>query len=74
MSSTKPFATSPSSAPVSLASWASLFLAKGLHVVATNIAPNAEAALRNYVEVAWSALERLGLSPGASQSSPRVHN
>jgi 3-hydroxyacyl-CoA dehydrogenase len=51
------------------ASWASLFLAKGLHVVATNIAPNAEAALRNYVEVAWSALERLGLSPGASQSS-----
>ena len=51
------------------ASWASLFLAKGLHVVATNIAPNAEAALRHYVEVAWSALERLGLSPGASQSS-----
>ena len=51
------------------ASWASLFLAKGLQVVATNVAPNAEVALRNYVEVAWPALERLGLAPGASQSS-----
>jgi 3-hydroxyacyl-CoA dehydrogenase len=51
------------------ASWAALFLAKGLHVVATDIAPNAEAALRKFVESAWPALERLGLSPGASQSN-----
>jgi alkylation response protein AidB-like acyl-CoA dehydrogenase len=32
------------------ASWSSLFLAKGLQVVATDIAPNAEAALRTFVE------------------------
>jgi 3-hydroxyacyl-CoA dehydrogenase len=51
------------------ASWASLFLAKGLHVVATDIAPNAEASLRKFVETAWPALKRLGLSPGASQSN-----
>jgi 3-hydroxyacyl-CoA dehydrogenase len=51
------------------ASWTSLFLAKGLHVVATDIAPNAEASLRKFVETAWPALERLGLSAGASQSN-----
>src|SRR6201990_15071 len=51
------------------ASWSALFLAKGLHVVATDIAPNAEAALRKFVEAAWPALKRLGLSPGASQSN-----
>jgi 3-hydroxyacyl-CoA dehydrogenase len=50
------------------ASWAALFLAKGLDVVATDIAPNAEAALRKFVEAAWPALKRLGLSPGASLS------
>jgi 3-hydroxyacyl-CoA dehydrogenase len=51
------------------ASWTALFLAKGLQVVATDIAPNAEAALRQFVEAAWPALRRLGLSPGASQSN-----
>src|SRR5258708_31246293 len=51
------------------ASWSSLFLAKGLQVVATDIAPNAEAALRKFVETASPALKRLGLSPGASQSN-----
>src|SRR6516225_6012144 len=51
------------------ASWTALFLAKGLRVVATDIAPNAEAALRKFVENAWPALERLGLSRGASQSN-----
>jgi len=50
------------------ASWTALFLAKRLEVVATDIAPNAEAALRQFVEAAWPALERLGLAPGASQS------
>ena len=48
------------------ASWAALFLAKGLDVVATDIAPNAETALRRFVDGAWPALERLGLVPGAS--------
>jgi 3-hydroxyacyl-CoA dehydrogenase len=51
------------------ASWSALFLAKGLQVVATDIAPNAEAGLRKFVETAWPALTRLGLSPGASQSN-----
>src|SRR6202140_1622478 len=51
------------------ASWTSLYLAKGLQVVATDIAPNAEASLRKFVETAWPALKRLGLSPGASQAN-----
>jgi 3-hydroxyacyl-CoA dehydrogenase len=50
------------------ASWAALFLAKGLDVTATDIAPDAETALRRFVKAAWPALERLGLAPGASQS------
>jgi 3-hydroxyacyl-CoA dehydrogenase len=53
------------------ASWASLFLAKGLKVVATDVAPNAEEALRKFVRAAWPALERLGLSDGASQEKLR---
>src|SRR5262249_52993886 len=50
------------------ASWAALFLAKGLDVVATDVAPDAERSLRRFVKAAWPALERLGLAPGASQS------
>ena len=50
------------------ASWTALFLANGLEVVATDVAPNAEAALKRFVEAAWPALKRLGLAPGASQS------
>jgi 3-hydroxyacyl-CoA dehydrogenase len=48
------------------ASWAALFLAKGLDVVATDIAPDAEASLTRFIDAAWPALERLGLTPGAS--------
>src|SRR6476469_4643465 len=51
------------------ASWTALYLAKGLQVVATDVAPNAESALKKFVETAWPALKRLGLSPGASQSN-----
>ena len=51
------------------ASWAALFLARGLEVVATDPAPGAEAKLREFVSNAWPALERLGLSPQASQSN-----
>ncbi|MDB5396065.1 MAG: lcdH [Rhodospirillales bacterium] len=50
------------------ASWASLFLAKGLDVVATDPAPDAEGKLRAIVARHWSAMESLGLAPGASQS------
>jgi len=51
------------------ASWAALFLAKGLKVAATDVAPGAEKSLRHFVEAAWPALEQLGLAPGASQSN-----
>jgi 3-hydroxyacyl-CoA dehydrogenase len=50
------------------ASWTALFLAKGLEVVATDVAPNAEAALKRFIESAWPALKRLGLAAGAYQS------
>jgi 3-hydroxyacyl-CoA dehydrogenase len=50
------------------ASWSALFLAKGLEVVATDVAPNAEANLKRFIESAWPALKRLGLATGASQS------
>ena len=49
------------------ASWAALFLAQGLDVVATDVAPDAEVKLRNFVDGAWPALEELGLAPGASR-------
>jgi len=51
------------------ASWASLFLAKGLQVVATDVAPNAEEALRKFVHAAWPSLQRLGLSDNAAQEN-----
>ena len=49
------------------ASWAALFLAHGLDVVATDPAPSAEENLRDYIDNAWPALEALGLSAGASK-------
>jgi len=45
------------------ASWTALFLANGIEVVATDVAPNAEAALKRFVEAAWPALKRLGWRP-----------
>ena len=51
------------------ASWTALFLAKGLKVAATDPAPGAEDALRQFVDNAWPALEQLGLAPGASRSN-----
>ena len=49
------------------ASWAAQYLARGLDVVATDPAPDAEAKLRKYVDDAWDQLETLGLSDGASR-------
>lgn len=48
------------------ASWATLYLAQGFDVIATDPAPSAEANLRRYVDTAWRALATLGLSPKAS--------
>jgi 3-hydroxyacyl-CoA dehydrogenase len=49
------------------ASWAAQYLARGLDVVASDPAPNAEANLRHYVDEAWEQLEAIGLSAGASR-------
>jgi 3-hydroxyacyl-CoA dehydrogenase len=49
------------------ASWAAQYLARGLDVVATDPAPNAETNLRKYVDEAWELLEEIGLSAGASR-------
>ena len=51
------------------ASWAALFLEKGLEVAATDVAPNAEVSLKKFIEEAWPALKRLGLSSRASQAN-----
>jgi 3-hydroxyacyl-CoA dehydrogenase len=49
------------------ASWAAQYLARGFDVIATDPGPDAEANLRRYVDSAWKALERIGLSENASQ-------
>jgi len=54
------------------ASWATLFLARGLDVVASDPAPGAEAALRDTVAAQWPAMERMGLAHGASRERLRL--
>jgi len=49
------------------ASWAAQYLARGLDIVATDPAPDAEANLRKYIDEAWEQLEEIGLSAGASR-------
>src|ERR1700686_3585358 len=49
------------------ASWAAYYLSRGLDVIATDPAPNAEANLRKYVDEAWTLLSNEGLKPGASR-------
>jgi 3-hydroxyacyl-CoA dehydrogenase len=49
------------------ASWAALYLARGLNVTATDPAPNAEANLREFIDAAWKDLVVIGLSPNASR-------
>src|SRR6201997_2158862 len=53
------------------ASWAALYLARGLDVVATDPAPNAEANLRRYIDAAWKDLTALGISPNGSRDHLR---
>src|ERR1700739_3061696 len=53
------------------ASWAALYLARGLNVVATDPAPNAEANLRRYIDAAWKDLTVLGISPNGSRDHLR---
>jgi 3-hydroxyacyl-CoA dehydrogenase len=51
------------------ASWAALYLARGLNVVATDPAPNAETNLRRYIDAAWKDLTVIGLSSKASREN-----
>ena len=51
--------------------WAARCLAHGLDVTAWDPAPDAQAKLRAGIAHAWSALERVGLKPGASQARLR---
>src|SRR5579863_9971351 len=53
------------------ASWAALYLARGLDVVATDPAPNAEVNLRRYIDAAWKDLTALGISPKGSRDHLR---
>jgi 3-hydroxyacyl-CoA dehydrogenase len=48
------------------ASWTALFLAKGLVVTATDVAPGAEARLRQFVADVWPALIELGAVAGGA--------
>ena len=48
------------------ASWATAFLARGMDVVAADPASGAEQALRGTVAAQWTAMQEIGLSPGAS--------
>ena len=48
------------------ASWATAFLARGMDVVAADPARGAEQALRGTVAAQWTAMQEIGLSPGAS--------
>ncbi len=48
------------------ASWATAFLARGLDVAASDPAPGAEITLRRTVAAQWTAMEQIGLAPGAS--------
>ena len=51
------------------ASWTALFLARGLEVIATDVAPGAEDRLRDYVRDAAPALQRLGSPLSADRLS-----
>ena len=53
------------------ASWATVFLARGMDVVASDPAPGAEDALRKTVDAQWPAMQQIGLSPGASMERLR---
>src|ERR1700761_8454091 len=49
------------------ASWATLYLARGFNVTATDPGPNAEENLRRFIDAAWKDLTVIGLSANASR-------
>ena len=57
------------------ASWTALFLARGLEVTATDVAPGAEGRLRQFVADAWPALVELGaVTTGAAPDRLKFSN
>ena len=50
------------------ASWATHYLSRGVHVTASDPAPQAENALRSFIAAAWDTVTKLGLSAAASVS------
>ena len=56
------------------ASWAAIFLARGLEVAAYDPSPNGEDFVRKFVANAWPTFEKLGwIAPGASQKKMTFH-
>lgn len=55
------------------AGWAACFLAQGLTVRAADPAPGAADSVRAHIKTTWSALEQLGLAPGARQDAISFH-
>ncbi|MGH6912770.1 MAG: 3-hydroxyacyl-CoA dehydrogenase NAD-binding domain-containing protein, partial [Geminicoccales bacterium] len=55
------------------ASWAALFLSRGLRVALWDPAPDTEVRVRAFVARAWPTLERLGLSPEADSTLFTIH-
>lgn len=53
------------------ASWTALFLSKGLQVLVSDPAPNAEKSLAAHLEQFWPTLKEIGLAPGASLGNYR---
>jgi len=72
MSNSRPIRRSPSSVQASSArAGAAQFLAKGLDVIATDIARMPRPSLRGFVKAAWPALERLGSRPARLNHASR---
>jgi carnitine 3-dehydrogenase len=53
------------------ASWAALFLARGLAVDVFDVAADSETLVKSYVDSAWPALERIGMADNADPSRLR---
>lgn len=51
------------------ASWAALFLARGLRVLVAARSPASERKFSDVVDAVWPTFEGLGLSPGASRAN-----
>lgn len=55
------------------ASWAALFLSRGMSVAISDPNPAAEVVVRGLIAESWPALERLGLAPGADPEKWSFH-